>query len=217
MHRQAERARRRTGRRGATTDEGSMHAMGRLALAAALGAVVTAPAQGQVVRYTELPRFTVTSTDLRNGARIADRHVYKGFGCDGGNLSPQLSWKGFPAGTKSFAVLVFDPDAPTLSGWWHWLVHDIPATVTSLPRGAGDPAKALLPAGSVQTRTDFGAPGYGGPCPPPKDRPHTYRFIVVALGVPKLEVPANATAALVSFTIRANALAAGEVMGRYTR
>ena len=194
-----------------------MNAMRRVALAAGVAAALAGPVGAQVKRLTEMPTFKVTSADLRANARIDARHLYRGFGCTGENLSPQLSWSGFPKGTKSFAVLAFDPDAPTLSGWWHWVAFDIPVTVTSLPRGAGDPTKALMPAGTKQSRTDFGVPGYGGPCPPPGDRPHTYRFLVVALSVPTLDVPPDATAALVSFTIRANALAVGGIMGRYSR
>lgn len=194
-----------------------MSAIRRLAFAAVAAAIAAAPAGAQIRRYTELPKFTLTSRDLRDGHVIPEKHVYAGFGCSGGNLSPQLSWKGFPANTKSFAVLVFDPDAPTASGWWHWVAYNLPASTTSLPQGAGDPAKALMPAGTVQGRTDFGTPGYGGPCPPPKDRPHAYYFVVVALSVEKLDLPPNATAAMVSFNIRANALAAAQLLARYSR
>src|SRR6266567_2775664 len=116
--------------------------------------------------------MSLTSTDLKEGATIANEQVFKGFGCTGGNVSPALRWSGAPAGTKSFAVTMYDPDAPTGSGWWHWVVYNIPAAVTSLPAGAGDPGKNLLAAGATQGNTDFGAAGYGGPCPPPGDKPH---------------------------------------------
>ena len=110
--------------------------------------------------------MTLTSPDIAPGARIADQQVFNGFGCTGGNISPALSWSGAPKDTKSFALSVYDPDAPTGSGFWHWVVFNIPPDVTSLPKGAGDPKGAGAPKGAVQSRTDFGVPGYGGPCPP---------------------------------------------------
>ena len=110
-------------------------------------------------------------------------------------MSPALAWKNPPAGTKGYAVTVYDPDAPTGSGWWHWVVYNIPATVTSLPVGAGDRGGAKLPAGALQGRTDFGTAGWGGPCPPKGDKPHRYVFTVHALKTDKLDVPADATAA----------------------
>lgn len=161
-------------------------------------------------------KLTVTSTNISPGGKIADGQVFNGFGCKGGNLSPELSWSGGPAGTKSFAILMHDPDAPTGSGWWHWVVYNIPANVSSIPAGAGDPKKSLLPSGAVQGRTDYGEPGYGGPCPPP-GRPHRYFIRVYALKVEKLEVPADATAAFVGFSVRMHALATGELMGTYGR
>src|SRR3954465_14424129 len=115
-------------------------------------------------------------------------------GAGGQNVSPQLSWSGAPAGTKSFALTLYDPDAPTGSGWWHWVVYDIPATATELPQGAGS-GKAPLPAGTVQGKTDFGAAGYGGAGPPPGDKPHRYVFTVYALKVDKLDLPADASPA----------------------
>jgi Raf kinase inhibitor-like YbhB/YbcL family protein len=161
-------------------------------------------------------KFTVTSTNISPGGKIADAQVYNGFGCKGGNVSPELSWSGAPAGTKSFAILMHDPDAPTGSGWWHWVVYNIPANVSSLPAGAGDPKKSLLPAGALQGRTDFGDPGYGGPCPPP-GKPHRYYVRLYALKVEKLEVPSDATAAFVGFSVRMHALATAELMGTYGR
>lgn len=161
-------------------------------------------------------KLTVTSTDISPGGKIADAQVFNAFGCKGGNHSPQLSWSNVPAGTKSFAILMHDPDAPTGSGWWHWVVYNIPANVSSVPAGAGDPKKTLLPAGALQGRTDYGEPGYGGPCPPP-GRPHRYYVRVYALKVEKLEVPADATAAFVAFSVRMHALATGELMGTYGR
>jgi Raf kinase inhibitor-like YbhB/YbcL family protein len=160
--------------------------------------------------------FSLTSPDIANGTNIAEAQVYNSFGCNGRNVSPALSWSNAPAGTKSFALLVHDPDAPTGSGWWHWVVYNIPATVTSLPADAGDPKKNLMPGAAVQGRTDFGAPGYGGPCPPP-GKPHHYHFQLYALKVPKLDLPADATAAFIGFNVKANSLAETEIVGLYGR
>lgn len=161
-------------------------------------------------------RLTLTSTDLPAGGEITAAQVFNGFGCKGGNLSPALAWSGAPAATKSFALLVHDPDAPTGSGWWHWVVYDIPATTTSLAAGAGDPHKGQMPAGAVQARTDFGSAGYGGPCPPP-GAPHHYHFRLYALKVAKLDVPTDATAALIAFNVHAQSLASAELTGIYGR
>jgi len=160
--------------------------------------------------------FTLTSPDISPGGTIAEAQVFNNFGCKGGNVSPALRWSGAPAGTQSFALMVHDPDAPTGSGWWHWVVYDIPASVSSLPAGAGDPHKKLMPAGAVQGRTDYGSVGYGGPCPPP-GKPHHYNFRLYALKVPKLDLPADAAPALVGFNVRANALGHAELTGLYGR
>ena len=161
-------------------------------------------------------KFTLTSPDITNGQRIDAAQVYNRFGCAGGNVSPALSWSNPPAGTKSFALLVHDPDAPTGNGWWHWVVYDIPPEVTSLPAGAGDPAKGLMPPGAEQGKSDFGTPGYGGPCPPP-GKPHHYYFRLYALKVPKLEIPADATAAAIDVNVNRNSLGKAEIMGLYGR
>ena len=160
--------------------------------------------------------FTLSSTDLSDGGTIANAQVFNAFGCKGGNVSPALAWSGAPAGTQSFALLVHDPDAPTGSGWWHWVVYNIPAGTSSLPSGAGDPRKNLLPAGTLQGRTDYGSVGYGGPCPPPGP-PHHYHFRLYALKVAKLEVPADASAALISFNVRAQSLGEAGLTGLYGR
>ena len=161
--------------------------------------------------------FTLTSTDVHAGKQIGAANVFNGMGCGGQNMSPALSWSGAPADTKSFAITVYDPDAPTGSGWWHWVVYNIPATTTSLDAGAGDASGSRLPAGAVQGNTDFGAPGYGGPCPPPGSKPHHYHFVVYALKVDKIDVPANATAAYVGFNLNANALGKAELVALYSR
>ncbi len=162
-------------------------------------------------------QFTLTSPSIRNGGTIGLDHVFSGFGCTGKNISPALSWSGAPAGTKSYAITMYDPDAPTGSGWWHWTVVNIPATVTSLPAGAGDPKAGTLPKGAVQGRTDFGAPGYGGPCPPQGDKPHRYLFTVYALKTDKLDLPAEATAALAGFMINANKIGSASFTAKYGR
>jgi Raf kinase inhibitor-like YbhB/YbcL family protein len=160
--------------------------------------------------------FTLSSTDFADGGTIAAPQVFNGWGFHGGNVSPALSWSGAPAGTKSFALMVHDPDAPTGSGWWHWVVYNIPADTSSLPAGAADPQKKLMPAGAVQGRTDFGILGYGGPAPPPGP-PHHYHFRLFALKVAKLELPADATAALIGFNVRAQALGEALLTGLYGR
>ena len=161
--------------------------------------------------------FTVTSTDVKDGTTLTAHHVFKGMGCNGDNQSPQLAWKNAPAGTKSFAVTMYDPDAPTGSGWWHWVVYNLPASTTSLPAGAGDLSRKLVPAGTLQGRTDFGMAGFGGACPPPGDKPHHYIVTVFALKVDKLEVPEGATAAYVGYNLNANKLATTTLTARYGR
>jgi Raf kinase inhibitor-like YbhB/YbcL family protein len=161
-------------------------------------------------------KFTLSSPDFAEGGTIAAAQVFNQFGCTGGNISPALSWSSPPAGTQSFALLMHDPDAPTGSGWWHWVLYNIPATVSSLPAGAGDPKKNLLPAGAVHGRTDYGSVGYGGPCPPP-GKPHRYYLRLYALKVGKLEVPPDASPALIGFNVNAAALGKAELMGLYGR
>lgn len=195
-----------------------------LALAAALsGAASVARAQRTAPNVTPrasarpVPGFALTSPDLAPGARISERQVANTFGCSGQNVSPALAWRGAPAGTKSYAVTVYDPDAPTGSGWWHWVAYNIPATTTALPAGAGDARGTGMPTGSVQGTTDFGTKGYGGPCPPPGDRPHRYVFTVHALKVERLDLPAAATAAFVGFNLHANQLGTASLTARYGR
>jgi Raf kinase inhibitor-like YbhB/YbcL family protein len=161
----------------------------------------------------------LTSPQIKHGAKIANEQVFKGFGCTGDNVSPALSWSGAPKGTKSFAVTMYDPDAPTGSGWWHWVVFNIPAGTTSLPKGAGDPSKNLMPQGAIQSRTDFGADGYGGPCPPKGDKPHHYHITVFAVDVAKLPDATSdqASAALVGFDLHFHTLAKASLTGRYGR
>lgn len=156
--------------------------------------------------------FTVTSPDIADGGTIAMAQVYTG--CHGKNLSPALSWSGAPAGTQSFAVTIYDPDAPTGSGWWHWTVFNIPASVHSLPEGAGDAGSTSLPAGAGQGLTDYGFAHYGGPCPPPGPA-HHYHITVYALKVAKLPLKASSSGAMVGFNLRANALKSAEIVGLF--
>lgn len=175
--------------------------LGMLLLSSAADAQATAP-------------FALTSTDVHAGQTIATAQVFKGMGCTGGNISPALAWRDAPPKTKSFALTMYDPDAPTGSGWWHWVVYNIPASVTQLATGA---ASRGLPAGSVQGNTDFGTPGYGGPCPPTGDKPHHYVFTLYALDVDKLDLPATATAAYIGFNLNAHSLGKATLIALYRR
>ncbi len=164
--------------------------------------------------------MNLTSDSFKDGDYLGQRHVLSaeyGFGCGGGNESPHLKWDGAPAGTKSFAVTCFDPDAPTGSGFWHWVLVNIPANVTALPVDAGNPASGKLPAGALQGRTDFGKPGYGGPCPPQGDHPHRYLFTVFAVSMDALPVTADTSAAVVGFHLNFNTLAKASLMGLFKR
>ena len=161
--------------------------------------------------------FHLASGALHDGDTLPPTHVYKGGGCEGGNRSPTLAWSGAPDGTRSYAVTMFDPDAPTGHGWWHWLAYDLPARATSLPEDAGSTNGAALPAGARQARNDFGAIGYGGACPPAGDRPHRYIITVYALPVAGLAVPASASATQVDATLKRIALANARLTLRYGR
>lgn len=184
-----------------------------LSAAALLATAALAPAAEHAAGKS--PGFTVTSAAFAPGGMLTNEQVFNGFGCAGQNVSPALLWKNAPAGTKSFALMVYDPDAPTGSGWWHWVVYNLPASAHSLPAGAGSADGKLLPEGAVQGRTDFGTVGYGGACPPKGDPPHRYFFRVYALKVDRLDAPADATAALIGFMVNANALAMAETHAIY--
>ncbi|HEX6705007.1 MAG TPA: YbhB/YbcL family Raf kinase inhibitor-like protein [Albitalea sp.] len=161
--------------------------------------------------------FTLSSPTAKPNAKLPDTHVFNGFGCSGKNISPALKWSGAPKGTKGFALTVYDPDAPTGSGWWHWVVVNLPATATELPEGAGSTDGKGLPAGAMQVHTDFGTAGFGGACPPKGDKPHRYIFTVYALKTDKLEVPPDGTAALAGFMINANKLGSATFTSKYGR
>ena len=161
--------------------------------------------------------MSLRSDSFEDGDYLGIEHVLAeqyGFGCAGGNVSPHLAWSGAPAETKSYAVTCYDPDAPTGSGFWHWLVVNIPPEVTGLALGAGGPG-GPLPPGALQTRTDFGAPGWGGPCPPQGDHPHRYVFTVFAVGTDSLPVEADTSAAVVGFNLHFATLDKATLMGLY--
>ena len=157
------------------------------------------------------------SSDVSNQSRMNKQQEYQGFGCDGANISPALRWKDIPSGTKSFAITVHDPDAPRKGGWWHWLVFNIPRDTRALEADAGNPASGLMPKQAVQSRTDFGKPGYGGPCPPKGHGTHHYPFTLYALDVDKLSLDQNATPVEVDSMIRKHMLGSSTITGLYSR
>lgn len=159
--------------------------------------------------------FTLKSADI--SGQLSQNQVLSGFGCTGKNISPELNWQNAPADTKSFAVTVYDPDAPTGSGWWHWVVFDIPNTITNIKAGAGNLENNLAPKGSVQSVTDFGATGYGGPCPPSGDSPHRYIFTVYALNVEKLGVDKKSSPAMVGFFLNQHTISKASLIAYYSR
>ena len=161
--------------------------------------------------------FTLTSSAFKNSGAIPDKYSFNGMGCTGENVAPPLEWKNPPAGTKSFALMVHDPDAPTGSGFWHWVIFNIPATVTELPKNAGNLKANLAPPGSVQSRTDFGVAGYNGPCPPAGDKPHRYRISVFAVDVPHLDGDQNTPAAVIGFELHFHTIAKGVLISRFGR
>ena len=168
--------------------------------------------------YDFLPQvsgFTVTSADVRQGGQLDTPQVSGILGAGGDDVSPQLSWSGAPEGTKGYAVTVFDPDAPTTSGFWHWAVAGITASVTELPSGAGDEAGSGLPSGAVQFRNDAGLARYVGAAPPAGHGPHRYFVVVHALDTDDLSVPAEATPAYLGFTLFGHTLARATLVPTY--
>ncbi|MGZ4190468.1 MAG: YbhB/YbcL family Raf kinase inhibitor-like protein [Actinomycetota bacterium] len=157
----------------------------------------------------KLPSFELTSKDIADGQRCPEAQ------CTGQDVSPQLSWGGFPPETKCFAVTVYDPDAPTASGFWHWAVADIPVTVTELPSGAGDEAGSGLPPGALQLRNDAGTARYVGAAPPEGHGRHRYFIVVHALDVPSLGLPEAASPAYLGFNLFSHAIARGMIVGVY--
>lgn len=168
------------------------------------------PERGLIDPYRgmrQVPGFEVTSADIADGEPLPGE-TYD-FESGGLNRSPQLSWSGFPAETKSFVVTCFDPDAPTGSGFWHWSVANIPATISMLPAGAGNPATGLLPAGALTMPNETRAPEFIGAGPPEHTGVHHYWFVVHALDVPAIDVDPHATPAVLGFMMRDNVLARG--------
>ena len=157
--------------------------------------------------------FRLTSEDFKDGDTLPEAQVFNGMGHRGGNTSPQLQWSDPPSGTKSFVVTMYDPDAPTGSGWWHWVVANIPPASNVLPRGCGS-GQGGLPRGAIQTRTDFGLPGYGGAAPPPGG-PHRYIFTVHALKVDQIDVDEHSSGALVGFLVHMNRLGSATLTTHY--
>ncbi|MGA8724474.1 MAG: YbhB/YbcL family Raf kinase inhibitor-like protein [Acidimicrobiales bacterium] len=165
----------------------------------------------------EVPPLTVTSVDMVDGKELPNAHRADIMGMTGDNLSPALAWSGAPAGTQSFAVTCFDPDAPTGSGFWHWVLFDLPSSVTELPRGAGSGSMQGLPTGAIHARNDTGGLGYIGAAPPDGHGEHRYVFAVHALGIGKLGLDESATPAFVGFTLTFNTLARGLLIALFAR
>ena len=163
----------------------------------------------------ELPSFQVTSEDFTNGGELSAPQLSGLMGLPGTDTSPQLSWSGFPEATKSFAVTAYDPDAPTASGFWHWAVVDIPRDTTSLASGAADDAGSGLPAGSFQLSNDAGFPGFVGAAPPKGHGVHHYYFVVHALDVESLGLPASASPAYLGFNLFMHSLARAVIVATH--
>lgn len=162
--------------------------------------------------------FSLESSAMKHGKAMPQEFAFNDFGCTGENISPPLSWSNAPKGTKSFALAVHDPDAPTGgAGFWHWMVINIPADVTSLAKGAASGTKAQMPEQARQVANDYGIEGWGGPCPPKDDDAHRYNFTVYAIGKETLEVPEGASASLTGFMINQNALGSAEFTATYDR
>lgn len=155
--------------------------------------------------------FELKSDDIKEGSKIQNEFIYNGMDCKGGNRSPELHWSGAPKDTKSYAITLYDPDAPTGSGFWHWIIINIPSTRTSLPK-AWQPADA----DGTEVTSDFGATTYGGPCPPP-GKPHHYIFTVYALKTDHLDLPAGATNAFARFMIEGASLGKATLKATYGR
>jgi Raf kinase inhibitor-like YbhB/YbcL family protein len=187
--------------------------MYKMALAAAVVAFSALSASAALAQS-----MSVTSAEVSDGATITDAQVANVFGCKGGNISPSLKWSGAPSDAKSFAITAYDPDAPTGSGFWHWVVFNIPVGTTSLPKNAGSVKAKLMPKGAIQSRTDYGTDGYGGPCPPPGDKPHHYTFTVYAVDVDKIPgADHNTSAAVIGFNLHFHTKAKASFTATYGR
>jgi len=183
----------------------------------ALGAVVMAfSALSVSAAYAQM---TVTSDDISEGAVSSKAMEANVFGCKGDNISPSLKWTGAPEGTKSFAINLYDPDAPTGSGFWHWIVFNIPVATTSLAKNAGDVKKKLMPKGAIQARNDYGFWGYGGMCPPEDKSTHHYKLTVYAVDEDKLQFAKDkmAPAPVVGFELHYHSKAKAELNWTFSR
>ncbi|MDP9088405.1 MAG: YbhB/YbcL family Raf kinase inhibitor-like protein [Pseudomonadota bacterium] len=163
-------------------------------------------------------KFVLSSSDPKLVASVPLIYTAKAFGCSGGNTSPELHWSGAPAGTESFVVTLFDPDErSTPSGWWHWVLYDLPKNVQSLPQGAGAEHSSALPEGALQGRTDLGENAYHGPCPAKGDPPHRYVFTVYSLNVAKLPVPPDSSGGMVTSIVQEHLLGKAVLVAHYGR
>ena len=163
----------------------------------------------------KVPTFEVTSGGVRDGERLPQPHLSGIFGAGGGDISPQPSWRGFPSGTKSFVVTMYDPDAPTVSGFWHWAVVDIPKEVTGLAHGAGDEQGSHLPKGAFQLHNDAGLAGYLGAAPPAGHGKHRYYVVVHAIDVESLGLAQDTTPAILGFHLFSHTLGRGMIVPWY--
>ncbi|RQS10042.1 YbhB/YbcL family Raf kinase inhibitor-like protein [Burkholderia sp. Bp8998] len=161
--------------------------------------------------------FSLTSPEFTEQGTLAKAHEYNDFGGNGDNRSPALSWRAAPAGTRSFAVTLYDPDAPTGSGFWHWVAFDIPEDADGLPADTGAQDGAMLPAGAIHSANDYGVHGFGGACPPAGDAPHRYVFTLHALSVDKLGIDASTPNAVARFLIHANTIDSASITAYYQR
>jgi Raf kinase inhibitor-like YbhB/YbcL family protein len=164
------------------------------------------------------PKFVLTSSDPQLAISVPLIYTAKAFGCSGGNLSPELHWSGAPAATQSFVVTLFDRDEhSTPSGWWHWVVYNLPKNISSLSQGAGAEHSSALPAEALQGRSDLGEDAYHGPCPAKGDPPHRYVFTVYALNVAKLPVPPDSSGAMVTSIVQEHLLGKAVFVAHYGR
>jgi Raf kinase inhibitor-like YbhB/YbcL family protein len=189
-----------------------------LKAACLLAAASLAGMAASSVMAAEKPKFMLTSSDPQLAISVPLIYTAKAFGCSGGNLSPELHWSGAPAATQSFVVTLFDRDErSTPSGWWHWVVYNLPKNVSSLPQGAGAEHSSALPAETLQGRTDLGEDAYHGPCPAKGDPPHRYVFTVYALNVAKLPVPPDSSGAMVTSIVQEHLLGKAVFVAHYGR
>jgi Raf kinase inhibitor-like YbhB/YbcL family protein len=193
---------------------GFRHALKEIIVKTFTQALVRSMALSVAIAATPSLALELKSADIADGGTLKIEQVADTFGCKGGNVSPGVAWTGAPEGTKSFVVSLYDPDAPTGSGWWHWTVFDIPASVDSLPEGAGGADGKGLPKGAIQGRTDFGNSAFGGACPPAGPT-HRYVLTLTALKIKSLGLDSNASGALVGFLAKANALASASITATY--